>query len=78
METSTILNPGEIITPAQLAERLKVPISWVYEKTDSRGQSCHNPLPCLRAGRYLRFYWPDIAEWLRSGQDKSKNAHLLN
>ena len=31
---------------------LKVPDSWVYEKTRGR---CRNPIPCLRLGRYVRF-----------------------
>jgi len=45
---------------------LKVPDSWVYEKTRGR---CRNPIPCLRLGRYVRFNWvppgsPTLATWL--------------
>src|SRR6516225_6942558 len=55
----------EILTPKQLAERLQVKVNWVYEKSRSRGEHGGAPLPVLRCGRYLRFYWPDVCEWLR-------------
>lgn len=57
----------DILTPQQLAERLQVGVSWVYEKSRRRGEHTEKPLPVLRCGRYLRFYWPDVCEWLRSG-----------
>jgi len=46
------LKPEDILTPEELAARLKVRKSWVYEQTRSRNQ---NPLPRLNMGRYLRF-----------------------
>jgi hypothetical protein len=58
------LRPEDILTPEELAARLKVPKSWVYEKTRPR---CPNPIPCLRLGRYLRFDWVKIVEWLTDG-----------
>jgi predicted DNA-binding transcriptional regulator AlpA len=60
------LNHEEILTPEQLAKRLQVGVGWVYEKSRSRGQHDTKPFPVLRCGRYLRFYWPDVSEWLRS------------
>jgi excisionase family DNA binding protein len=57
------LNPEDILTPEELATRLKVPKSWVYEKTRSRGRY-GKPLPCLRLGRYIRFDWTKVVEWL--------------
>jgi hypothetical protein len=62
----SVLEAKDILTVAELAKRLKVPISWVYEKSRSRGQFNGPPLPCLRVGKYLRFAWPDVVEWLRS------------
>jgi len=62
--TETSANPvkaEDIITPEELAARLKVPESWVYEKTRGR---CRNPIPCLRLGRYVRFDWTTVAIWL--------------
>jgi excisionase family DNA binding protein len=52
---------SNLLTPDELAERLRVPRSWVYEKTRGRSQ---DPLPVVRVGRYLRFYWPDVTNWL--------------
>ena len=49
-----------ILTPEELAARLKVRKSWVYEKTRPR---CPNPIPCLPLGQYLRFDWATIAEF---------------
>ncbi len=47
----------ELLTAEDLAERLKVPLSWVYE------QSRQGNIPTHRLGRYIRF---DIHEVLAS------------
>jgi hypothetical protein len=57
------LEPGDILTPQELAKRLKVPLSWVYKKS---AQRTPDSLPVLRCGMYLRFSWPDVCAWLRS------------
>ena len=62
----TRLEPGDILTPEELAKRLKVPLSWVYKHTDS---SRRNRLPVLRCDGFLRFSWPDVCEWLRGSRD---------
>lgn len=54
------LEPGDILTPQELAKRLKVPLSWIYKNVGR--------LPVLRCGRYLRFCWPDVVAWLRAGK----------
>ena len=46
-----------LLTPEELSERLKVPLSWVYER------SRLNKIPTHRIGRYVRF---DLAEVLDS------------
>lgn len=56
-----MLDPSEILTPVELAARLKVPETWIYEKTRGR---CQDPIPCLRIGRYIRFTWTAVLEWL--------------
>jgi excisionase family DNA binding protein len=55
------LDPNEILTLEEVAQRLKVSDRWVYEKTRKR---CPNPLPVMRIGRYVRFYWPAVSAWL--------------
>jgi excisionase family DNA binding protein len=56
------IDPSQILTLAELAERLKVSERWVYEKSRRR---CQNPLPAIRIGRYLRFDWMSVSAWLR-------------
>lgn len=60
------LDPSDILTPEQLAARLQVSKSWVFEQTRNRAKVRNkNPLPCIRLGKYLRFSWPDVCAWLR-------------
>src|SRR5215475_13938147 len=59
------MKPEDILTPDQLAKRLQVTRSWVYEKCRRRGRYDEPPMPRLQIGRYLRFYWPDVCEWMR-------------
>jgi len=47
---------AELLTPEELAERLKVPESWVYE------QSRMNKIPTHRMGRYIRFDLSEVIE----------------
>jgi len=54
-------NLGEILTPDELAARLKVPVSWIYEKQRTR---CKNPIPSKPMGRYVRFDWDEVTKWL--------------
>jgi len=72
MNTTTPVDPRDVLTPVELARRLKVGVGWVYEKSRARGK--HNkktgPLPALRMGRYLRFYWPDVVAWMRGSDGK--------
>jgi len=57
--------PGVLLTPAELAERLAVPQTWVREKTRERARRRdHDPLPVVRLGKYVRFSWPAVSAWL--------------
>ena len=57
--------PIEILTPQQLAARLQVKPSWVYEQTRNRsGVRNPDPLPHIKMGLYLRFDWRDVVAWL--------------
>jgi len=71
LNTSPRLRPEDILTPEEVAARLKVPESWVYEKTRAR---CRNPMPCLRLGRYIRFDWNAVINWLSAGADQETSA----
>jgi Helix-turn-helix domain len=56
----------ELLTVEELAERLRVPASWIREQTRSRSLQ-GDPLPHLRLGRYIRFQWgsAELEGWLR-------------
>lgn len=51
----------ELLTVQEVAAFLRVPVSWVYERTRRRG---NERLPHLKMGKYLRFRHQDIVEWL--------------
>jgi excisionase family DNA binding protein len=52
----------ELITTDELAGKLKVPKSWVYNQTKYIGPGC---MPRIKAGKYLRFNYAEVVEWLR-------------
>lgn len=66
-ETQTAIAPEDILTPKMLSKRLKLPLSWIYEKSRKGGKH-GRPLPVLHCGRYLRFSWSDVCAWLRQNQ----------
>jgi len=61
--SSSLIDPSQIFTLKEVAQRLKVSERWVYEKTRRRSQK---PLPCIHIGRYLRFDWSRVSAWLRA------------
>jgi excisionase family DNA binding protein len=67
LEFSSHTPPGAIdepiLTAQQVAERLQVKPSTIYEFTRKR-QNGREPLKTLRAGKYLRFRWSDVLRWM--------------
>ena len=57
----------KLLTPAEMAERLRVPKSWIYGKTRQRGPGS---IPVVRVGRHCRFFEDQVFDWLAS-QNKS-------
>lgn len=56
-----------LLTVEEVAELLNVPVSWVYDRTRSRGM---NRIPGFRLGKYWRFHESEVRAWLerqRSG-----------
>ena len=53
----------EIVDAEELAKRLNVPESWVYEQVRTRAT---DPMPHLRLGKYVRFQpgSPEFKAWL--------------
>ena len=64
----------EILTPQQVAERLQVPVSWIYEQSRNRSSiRVPDPLPHMKLGRYLRYDWHKVIAWMER-QSKAKAA----
>lgn len=59
-----------LLTVEGLAHRLSVPVSWVYGRT---GRHTKNPIPCLRLGKYLRFKWEEVEQWLRATEGRASD-----
>jgi predicted DNA-binding transcriptional regulator AlpA len=67
----------EILTPTQVAERLQVKPSWVYEQTRERAEIRNaDPLPHIKMGRYLRFDWKDVLDWLERQKSGLRGMRL--
>lgn len=62
---------SELLTPREVAARLKVGRTWVYERM-RRGD-----FPYIRMGKYLRFRWAEVEAWLNQrahGNPKPRRA----
>lgn len=70
VRSSVQIEPSDILTPQELAQRLTVSTSWVFEQTRQRAKVRNKlPLPCIRLGKYIRFSWSQVCEWM--GQNNS-------
>ena len=63
-----VQNPEPILTLEQVAERLQLKPSTIYELTRRRSR---HPLPVLRAGKFLRFRWSEIERWLGESREET-------
>lgn len=50
-----------LLTVEEVAELLKVPVSWVYERTRRRSI---DRIPGFRLGKYWRFREADVLAWI--------------
>jgi hypothetical protein len=60
----------ELLTAAEVAQFLRVPLSWVYERCRV---GAVDPLPHLKLGKYLRFRKTDLLAFvngLRRGDSR--------
>ena len=54
---------AQLLTVSEIAQTLRVPVSWVYERTRRRG---FERMPHIKLGKYLRFDLSAVVEWLKS------------
>jgi excisionase family DNA binding protein len=57
------LGSEALLTIEDVAQLLKVPVSWVYERTRRRTS---DRIPGFRLGKYWRFRHSEIFKWLES------------
>ncbi|MBT3368125.1 MAG: helix-turn-helix domain-containing protein [Nitrospina sp.] len=50
----------KLLTVKQLAERMQVKEGWVYR------QIRLGTIPVLRSGKYRRFQWEKVLQWMES------------
>ncbi|HSY33917.1 MAG TPA: hypothetical protein VLA42_18195 [Verrucomicrobiae bacterium] len=63
--TQSLITPADILTPQQLADRLQVKRSWIFERTRNRADIRNSdPFPFFKLGLYLRFSWADVCAWI--------------
>ena len=53
----------ELLTPEELADALKVPLSWVYEN------SRQGNIPTVKVGKYIRFELDEVILKLKGGSN---------
>lgn len=52
----------EMLNIHELATRLKVPVSWIYDRTRKGGPE---RLPHYKVGKYIRFRESEVLDYLR-------------
>ncbi len=62
----------QLLTLAEVADRLSVGKTWLYQRTKK------NEIPVIRVGRFCRFRWSEILDWLETqqntGEKNEKNS----
>jgi hypothetical protein len=73
-ESSPSSFPYEVLTTAELAERLKVKESWVVDQ--SKRSRTADPIPIFRLGKHRRYLWgsPELNAWLRRRSSSSQKS----
>ena len=59
---------NELLTVKEVAELLRVPVSWVYDRTRKRSL---DRLPGVRLGKYWRFRQGEVLAWVESQRERS-------
>ena len=64
------LSASDVLTPEELAENLKVSRSWVMDQLRPRNRR-ENPLPYFRVGRFPRFSWTAVSDWMKTNENSA-------
>ena len=55
----------DLLTIKEMAQRLKVPLSWLYSRTRIRG----GDFPVIRVGKYCRFNGGAVMAWIEKQKE---------
>ncbi len=58
----------ELLTIIEMAEKLRVPKSWLYSRTRETGPGT---IPRVKVGKYIRFIESEVMDWLKK-QNQAK------
>ncbi len=58
----------ELLTPEELAAKLKLPPATIYELTRKRTAGSRKPLPKLKVGKFLRFRLSEVYAWMEANR----------
>ena len=58
--TEAPMSEERLLTPREAAERLRVPLSWIYDKTLKKA------IPFMKVGKYIRISENVFEEWLKN------------
>ena len=61
-QDADVVCDAELATVDEIAALLRVPNSWVYERTRRRGIE---RMPHFKLGKYLRFSRGEVLEWVQ-------------
>jgi excisionase family DNA binding protein len=59
----------QLLTAADVAELLNVPVSWVREHTRS------GRIPHVQLGRYVRYQYATVVSWVADQEDGAFRRH---
>jgi excisionase family DNA binding protein len=60
-----------LLTVKDVAELLRVPVSWVYDRTRKRSM---DRLPGIRLGKYWRFRQGEVIAWVEAQREHSHES----
>jgi excisionase family DNA binding protein len=66
-----IASGDQLLTVAEIAALLRVPVSWVYGHLRKR---CADRIPAYRLGKYWRFRSEEVLSWVQRHSDARKAA----
>lgn len=68
--TARTVADEELMTAAETAQFLKVPVTWVYEHVRP---DIEDRLPAVKLGKYLRFHRRDLLAYVESKRAAAQN-----